>query len=93
MNDIEAVLPNGLQWPEGATHYNHNYGGFFLNTNDNTVSFGQGIWKAFAEVTLEYWVDREETVVRHAVVKKQQPKAEEREAKLPPPHKQVGWWN
>lgn len=84
---VEAPLPDGWEWPEKATHFNPQCGGFFINEREDTYLHKGPDWKKFTENdTLDYWLKSPETISRYANVNKPgQPK--------PAPKKQVGWWS
>lgn len=76
-----AVLPDGLQWPEGYDYYNHHgLGGFFFN-EEEFVWNGQVLkWN----IEVAYWKNHKATIHRYG-------KGVEVVAQ-PAPKKKVGWW-
>ena len=86
----EAPLPDGLQWPEGATHYNRRALAFFNNKELRYLMqrrLPEILWWGFSQADMDYWERHEDTVVRYAVGAK--PKQEP----APVPKKSVGWWS
>ena len=74
---VEAVLPNGLQWPEGYDYYNpHEPQDFFFNKQELNWN-GQVIkWN----VGLDYWLTQQDTIFRYG------------KGAGAKPEKKVGWW-
>lgn len=89
----EAPLPNGLQWIEGATHYNPNYGGFFCDLDNARIIFcNNGGWREFNRVALEYWAVEQRTIARFPEGQAAKVVAKPPMEKKPQPKRQVGWW-
>lgn len=85
----DAELPDGLQWPEGMTHYNPNNGGFFFNKEGYARPGHQAVnhWIGLPGV-FQYWEERPDTIARsNKVVAKA-----ETEQEVIKPKKAVGWW-
>lgn len=84
----EAPLPDGLQWPEGATHYQTVYKFFFdADKKRYLFTFEGARWIQLNEEHFQHWVGRVDNLPRYAagIEPKQEPK--------PAPKKPVGWWS
>lgn len=82
---VEAELPNGLQWIEGATHYATAVGTFFDEKNSK-FSFGRA-WLHISKEGIQYYIEDEGTIVRFPGAKPKVP------VEAPVKKKPVGWWN
>lgn len=85
----EAVLPDGLKWPEGATHYCEvEPYKFFMNERNYKALFsGDGkAWWDLGEGTYRFYAGKPNTIVRF-------PKGQPKEQPKPIPKKPIGWWS
>lgn len=82
---VEAELPNGLKWPEGATHANLEYDAFFDNINNKATVENGRKWFDIGQKSIDFWVEFKGTIARFPNTV-QPPKQE------PIKKRAVGWW-
>lgn len=87
----ENLLPDGLEWREGFTHYNPMADGFFFNAVGYVLKgdpLDKPPRKWLEDDDLGYWLAEERTITRYP----RNAVNPEVKAPEPPPKKQVGWW-
>ncbi|MNJ09658.1 hypothetical protein D3C77_38060 [compost metagenome] len=84
---VEAELPKGLQWPEGATHYYPGAETFFDRESSRYKFSRGGGWTNIPGELVQEYIGRKETIARYPEARPKAP-VEELIKKKP-----VGWWS
>lgn len=86
---VEAELPDGKVWPEGADFYYPPVDVFFRAQLPAYMFVQRGIWHGGTNALIEDYAKRKETIHRFPGA---QPKAAHKKEE-PPKKRTVGWWS